>query len=520
MRRAVASDTRLPPLEATASDHGERRAVARGGAVTLAGAAYAAVGGFLLTLAVGRLFGAHTSGLFFMAVAVYMILNGVALVGSDTGMIRALSAARAVRAREEVWQVVRSTLAPVLAWSALVAGVLLASAGPLARALAPDDVPVATLYLRILAVTLVFSAVGQACLNGTRSFGSLRPFVLLYQVWLPTGRLALVVALWALGGGAGWLMWTWVLPLLAMDAVAVHHVVRAAARERRRPPGAATRPGREVFRDVWRFNLPRGLASMFEIGIVWVDVLLVGLFLGPAAAGAYAAASRFVTSGTMAMEALRVGTAPMLAEAFARRETERVQSVYALSSIWLVLLSWPTFLALAAFSPLIMSFLGHGFGAAAPAMSVMALSILGYLALGNINSVLLMAGQSRVTAGNTLVALLVNIGLNLVLIPALGLVGAACAWAASLTLDSVLCAVRGGRLVGVRPPWRGVLRAGGVAVAAFGVPGLLVRLLAAPTLPWLAAYVVLSVGCYVLLLRRYREELQLHDLRDLIRRPR
>jgi hypothetical protein len=65
-----------------------------------------------------------------------------------------------------------------------------------------------------------------------------------------------------------------------------------------------------------------------------------------------------------------------------------------------------------------------------------------------------------------------------------------------------------------------VLRAGGVAVAAFGVPGLLVRVLAAPTLPWLAAYAVLSVGCYVLLLRRYREELQLHDLRDLIRRPR
>ena len=48
----------------------------------------------------------------------------------------------------------------------------------------------------------------------------------------------------------------------------------------------------------------------------------------------------------------------------------------------------------------------------------------------------------------------------------------------------------------------------------------LVRLLAAPTLPWFAAYAVVASTCYVLLLRRCRERLQLHDLRELIRRPR
>lgn len=493
--------------------------MARGGAVTLAGAGYAAVGGFLLTLLVGRLFGAHVSGLFFMAIAVFMILNGVAILGSDTGMIRALSAARAVNAHEDVWQVVRSTVVPVLAWSLVVATALAALAEPLARALAPDDVDVATLYLRILAVTLVFSATGQACLNGTRSFGSLRPFVLLYQVWLPTSRLALVVALWAFGAGRDWLLWTWVAPLLAMDVAAFTYVARAAFRDRHRAGQPASRP-REVFLDVWRFNVPRGFASMFEIGIVWVDVLLVGLFLGPASAGAYAAASRFITSGTMAMEALRVGTAPMLAEAYARREAGRLQSVYALSSVWLVLLSWPMFLALAAFAPLVMSFVGAGFAVADPAMTVMALAILGYLALGNINSVLLMAGLSRVTAGNTLVSLAVNIGLNLVLIPTVGLVGAAIAWAASLTLDSVLCSVRGRRRLGVAPPWRGVLLAAAIALASFGVPGLVVRLLAEPTLPWLAAYAVLATGSYAALLVRYRERLQLDNLRDLIGRDR
>jgi hypothetical protein len=90
----------------------------------------------------------------------------------------------------------------------------------------------------------------------------------------------------------------------------------------------------------------------------------------------------------------------------------------------------------------------------------------------------------------------------------------------SLTLDSVLCAVRARGLIGVEPPWRGLRLAGAIAVASFGVPGLLVRLLAEPTLPWLAAYVAVAAGGYALLLVRFRERLQLENLRELLGRSR
>lgn len=498
---------------------GERRELARGGVVTLAGAMYAALAGFALTLAVGRLFGAHLSGLYFEAVAVFMILNGAALLGSDTGMLRSLAASRALHAHRDAWESVRAGLWPVLGWSLLLATALGLASRPLAQALAPADVEVATGFLRVLAATLVLSAVGQAALNGTRSFGSLRPFVLLYQVWLPTSRLLLVVVLGLAGGDGALLLWSWAAPLLVMDAAALAYLLSAARRALRRP-GRPGRPRREVWAEVWRFNLPRGLASMFEIAIVWVDVIIVGLMLGPAAAGAYAAASRFITSGTMAMEALRVGTAPTLAAAYSRGELDRVRGVYAVSSVWLVLLSWPMFLALAAFAPLAMALVGDDFLVAATPMSVMALAILGYLALGNINSVLLMAGLSRVTAGNTAVALSLNIGLNLVLIPGFGLTGAAIAWASALSVDSVLCVLRGRRALGVVPPWRGVLLAATAATTAFGVPGLLVRVLAEPSWEWLLAYAAVSVTAYLLLLRHWRAALQLDDLQDLLRRRR
>ena len=497
----------------------DRRTVARGGLLTLVGATYAAAMGFALTVVVGRIFGAHESGLFFMSVAVFMILNGLVLMGSDTGMVRALSAARATGAHREVPRILAASVLPVLAWSLVVAGVLAVATPEVARLLAPDDVGRARDDLGVLVFALVLSGVGQACLNGTRAFGGPWRFVVLYQLWLPTSRLGLVLALWLTDASVRWLWWAWALPLVAMDVVALAWMVVAVSRDAHRP-GAAPRPTGRVASDVWRFNLPRGLASMLEIGIVWVDVLVVGALMGPAAAGAYAAASRFITSGTMAMEALRIACAPQFAAAAARRERARLQELHAASAIWLVLLAWPVFVTLAAFAPLALSVMGDGFGMASDAMTVMSLGILGYLAMGNINSVLLMAGLSRVTAGNTLIALGVNIALNLALVPVLGLSGAAIAWSVSLLLDSALCTVRGHRRLGLRPPGAALLVAAGVIATSFGVPALLIRLLAVPSAAWLAAYAVVGCAVYAVLLHRYRAQLHLSGLLAVSRRQR
>lgn len=483
----------------------------------MAGHAYSAVLGFGLTLVVGRFFGAQAAGLFFQSVSVYMILNGIALAGSDTGMVRVIAGRRAVGAHQDAWTGTWVTLLPELLWSATVAGFLALVSPLVASRLSPGAPEDALPFLQALVLALVFSGVGMACLNGTRGVSGVKPFVLLYQIWLPTARLIGLATLGMAGGSSSWMLLIWTVPLVLMDIVAVQFVCKRvyAARTLNTQPVTAART---VFREVWSFNLPRGLASFFEICIVWVDVLVVGYFLGTAAAGAYATASRFITSGTMAMEALRVATSPMLAGAFARRELDRVQSIYALSTVWVVLLSWPIFVTLATFAPLIMMLIGPEFTVAATAMTIMCISILGYLALGNINACLLMGGYSKLTASNTAMSLLLNIALNVWLVPRIGLVGAAIAWAVAITFDSVLCVIRGNLRVGLRPPARELLVAGACVLAAFGVPGLAVRIGGDQSWTAVAAYGAWSLIVYVLLLRRFRRNLHLEDFTKMVRR--
>ncbi|QYJ02975.1 polysaccharide biosynthesis C-terminal domain-containing protein [Nocardioides panacisoli] len=496
----------------------DKQTIARGGLLTMAGSMYAGVAGFALTLLVGSLFGAHQAGIFFEAVAIWTILNGIAVLGADTGLLRMVSGRRSLHAHEDVWATVRVTAVPVLVWSALLGTALWLASGPVASALLADDAEVLQTHLRVVAVTLVFSAFGQAALVGSRGFGDLRPYILAYQVGLSTARVALIAAMaLATGGNGGLLVLVWALPLVVMDLGVVWYVVRRAADERTRcaeplPPT----PARQLAGEVWRFNVPRGFASFFETCIVWVDVLIVGYFLGPAMAGAYAAASRFVTTGTMAMEAMRVGSAPTIAAAYAQQAHGRANRAYQLSSIWLVLLSWPWFFLLATFAPLVLGWIGEDFVVAADGLSVMALGILFYLLMGNINAVVLMAGHSGLTATNTFFTLLVNIGLNLVLVPAYGLVGAAIAWSFSLGLDSVLCLVRGHRHTGAVPPYRGLLVAAAVCAGSFGLLGLVVRLVGEQSIGWLALHALAGVAAYVGLIWANRRALHLEDLPEMI----
>lgn len=502
---------------------GGRRDLARSGAVSLVGAVVAAAGGFALTVLVGRLFGAHVAGLYYQAVAVFMILNGVALAGSDTGIVRSISGHRAVGRHARAVAAMRWTLTPVLLWSLGVALALAVSVEHVVATFPADDRPAVSAFLWVLVGTLVVSAVGQASLNGTRALGSVLPFVWLYQVALPVTRLLAVGLLWVLDAPVEWLLLSYAVPLVLLDVVATTLLVRGLLRARRTAGAGladdAAAPVRTELRELWGFNLPRGVASCLELAIVWADVIIVGVLLGPAAAGAWAAASRFVTTGTMAMEALRLQSAPAMAAAWARGDRTAYDEVYRVTTVWLVLVSWPLFLGLATWAPLVLGLVGPEFAEAAPALAVMALGMLAYVAMGNVNAALLMAGRSGVTAGNTAVALTLNVTLNLALVPWLGLVGAAVAWASSLALDSALCLVRGRRL-GLRLPVRQVALAGAAALVAFGLPGLAVHLLGAATLPVLAVHVVGGIAVYGVVLHLLRGPLDLPDVRTLVRRPR
>src|SRR5207248_1840851 len=176
----------------------------------------------------------------------------------------------------------------------------------------------------------------------------------------------------------------------------------------------------------------------------------------------------------------------------------------------------PVYLVCAIFAPVLMSVFGPGFAAGRTALLILSLGMLPLVGSGNNKIVLLMGGGSGWNLFSAGLALSVNVGLNLILIPRLGINGAALAWAASILIDNVVITAVVWKSLGIHPFGRAYDLSILATVACFGVVPLAVRLTVGPTVTGLAVGVLLGGAAYIVTVIRLRHSLRVSDLREAI----
>ena len=497
----------------------ETGAVARGSLVNVFAMAAGAVLGFGLTVLASRWLQPRQAGEFFELVALFTILSNTLGLGADTGLTRWIASARAVGGLTDVWRVALIALAPVLAFGIAVgAGVWLAApefAHLLMRAVPPAQ---GTADIRIVAPLIPLGALSTCLIAASRGFGRMWPYLAVEGLGKPVMRIVLVVAALLGGWGLRGALAGWSLPV-AVGMIAswliFGRMVRKEVPAAAEPLGSGSRSG--LARPFWKFTAPRGLATVFQVTALWIGVLLVGALLNSYNAGLYSAVSRLAMIGTLALEATRLAIAPELGGLLARREHRRAGAVYQTATGWLMLASWPLYILFAIFPAVALSIFGHKYLAGASSLVILAAAMLVNTGTGNVTVVLLMGGKSYLNVVNTLAALAVNVGLNLILLPRIGLAGAAIAWAASIVLDNLAAVAEVWYLMGIKPvgPTYGrvILTAG----VSFGLTGIAARLMLGQTLVAVAATLAAGAVIFVTCLYAQRVPLQLTGLIEAVR---
>jgi O-antigen/teichoic acid export membrane protein len=494
------------------------RLLARGGGLGLVGVVVSGALQLLLVAVVARGLGAHGAGLFLEAVAIVMILGKVAELGASTGLVRTVSAYRALGRTVALRTVLSAAFLPVVGTGFVMAVAVYALAPQIAGVFFDGtESSTAVAYVHLFALAIPLSSLTTVALSAARGFGTMVPYVSVQNIALPTARLLLVVVAIAAGLGTTAVALGWLLPLgvaCVVAAVVLLRLLRLAERSEPRP-SAYARSTRELASEFWRFAAPRGLAGMMGITVTWMDVLLVGALRSTREAGIYAAASRLGIAGAYAMQAVGMVIAPRVSALLARHQSGRVEGLYHTATWWLMALSWPVYVTLAVFAPLIMEIFGPGFATGADALVILSLAMLVNLATGNVTTVLLMGGRSSWNLLNAGVSLLINVGLNVVLTPRMGITGAALAWAASIVFVNVAPLVQVGRFMGLRAPFgRGFWIIAAAASVCYGALGVLTTQTLGMTFATLAAFLVVATLLYGASLWRFRLRLGFADVQE------
>jgi O-antigen/teichoic acid export membrane protein len=527
--------------------------MARGSLVNLVAMVSGAVLTFALTVIVSRWLQPAGTGAFFELIALFTIAYFTLELGANTGLMRWISRARAVGGLAEARRILPIALLPVAVIGVGAAAAIWLTAPELAR-LCLHGLPggEGTADIRIIAPLVPLAALSGCLIDATRGFGRTWPYLAIEGLGKPMARIALVVGALVAGLGLHGAAIAWGIPvvggLMATSVIfavilrsevpltagphsarrrpgeqhgalsrhrfrtALHRAVHSARRRERghrEPPVPVEGRRQSLGTEFWRFTAPRACQGIFQVTILWLDILLVGALISRHAAGIYAAVSKLAMVGAFALEGTRLAIQPQVSALLARREPQRAAALYQTTTRWLMLASWPMYLVFAIFPAVVLGIFGSRYTPGAAALAVLSLAMLVNLGTGNVTVVLLMGGKSSWGAINTGAALIVNIGLNLLLLPHIGILGAAIAWGASIVVDNVaaLIELRWALGLTVFGPRYGLVVA--VTAGCFGVVGILARALLGQTLSALAVTLVLGSAAYAAVLYQTRTPLQL-----------
>ncbi len=479
------------------------------------GTVVTAVATFALTTLVTNHLTESGAGAVFVGIAFYNIVLQFGLLGVAAGQVRFLSRLRMSGRFAEVSRLLRTAIVPVLVFAAFLAFVTWAFAPEIAKLLtkqrAKADLDTLTGVLEVDAALLPMGMLALALMAATRGFGVIRPTVLYNRIGRSFVQLFAMGVVIALDGGPKAVMVAWMAPYALPVVAGIASVVRQLGRL----GSAGTMTGEPVTTsEFWRFTLPQGGVEFFRALVRWQDTLLIGVLLGLKEAGIYTAVTSLVKVATMMNQAVVEVSAPQIAEAIATDDVDSVRSVYQQASVWLVIAVFPVYLTTALFAEPLARLFGPGFTAGATALVILSIGRLITTATGPVESVLVMSGRSGSNLAMHLTALVVNVALNVVLVPVWGLEGAAVAWVASIMVTNLGPYVQVARSLGLQPLSRQGLIAIPVTVLCFAVPAAVVHLVLAPdpNLMWAAASTVVGGVVLVAWAWTQREELALDSL--------
>ena len=392
---------------------------AKGGGIAFVGNLLASAGRFAFGVVLARLLGAELLGMYSLSQTVTDVVAAVASLGLAAGMARYIPIAINRKDDSYLWGIIQIGIGlPSLIGLALALGVFL-----LAEPLSfwafgqPDLAPV--LRLASLSIPLVILITMLVAI--TQGFKRMEYKVYTQDVALNFSKFILSVALIGVGLSVMGAMAAHLLAsalTVALLFYFVHHLFPL-----NRPLHTAKRKPGEML----GFSLPlyaSGLLSQFSGSTETVILGTLGVMSG---IGIYTSALRLAGIGSMFFSSLQRISVPMISDLYGRGRLDQLQRVYQTITKWTMTFNLPIFLTTVIFAGPLLTIFGKEFAAGAPGLIILAFSSLFNASTGTNGTMITMTGHSKMTLVNSIIYLVVNLGLDILLIPRWGMVGAALA---------------------------------------------------------------------------------------------
>jgi O-antigen/teichoic acid export membrane protein len=419
--------------------------VVKGTTIVLAGTIVGTLLGFASRVIVVRYITQSEYGVFSLAVTLVGVFSVIATLGLGEGAARYIAYFRGKNEPSKIKGVVFSSLGFTLIASVLLSIALFFTSDILStRAFSDPDL---STPLKIFSAAIPFSVLTSMLITIFRGFDRVDVQVY-FQNILHTALFPLLLGIIIFFGLGflGVIYASLAATVITCLALAIYTIKKAPLPLR---TGESASP---IGKELLLFSLPLLATSMFAMVILWTDTLMLGYFKTSSEVGLYNGAlplARLISIPYTSMAFIYV---PVVSQLYSRGLMKEMKRSYQVLTKWIFSLSWPLALILLLFPVTTLNFFfGYQYTEAATALRILTLGLLCDTFLGANAMTLLVLGQPRLIMWASLIGASLNVVLNAILIPPLGITGAALASMVSYFAANTFCSTKLYQLSKVHP---------------------------------------------------------------------
>jgi len=427
----------------------------------LGGSAFEAVFVYAMAVVVARLLGKADFGIFSLGISAIGLNVILYELGIPTAVMRYVAVYDGENdpARAKGTAISGTLLSGTLG---LAGGVVLALlAKPIAHRVfgKPELAPI----LPIMALQLPALSGMAALLRVTQARGTMRYRVLVEKFVVPVSRLLFVATLVSLGHGLIGAAWGASIACVLGLVAALFVTVRIARRA-----WGSVRPRYEAW-SVVVYAFPLMLASLALYARNRGITLALGVVGSSGEVGVFAAADRTAIIAAMGLNAVGAIFAPIAADLYNRNEHAELQGILKTGAAWIAMAVLPVELFLIICGREVMGTFGKGFLEGYICLAILAGAQLVSCLFGSVNVLLAMCAKQWLMVVDLVVFAAASMGLASILVPRIGVVGAAVAAALGILGPRVTRLVEVAVLMRMSPFGVGHLKVAASAVVPVGL---------------------------------------------------
>lgn len=294
-----------------------------------------------------------------------------------------------------------------------------------------------TWIIRIFAGVLPFYAILRMSIGGFRGYETTYPRILTQNVLRPSFQLAGIVLFVTIGYGTTGIAFAYASAFGIVSIIGIALLYRVSEFSAR---DVTSHVSTSQYRELLTFSIP--LAASGAIGVIakHSDLILLGIFKSSTTVGIYEVSFRtamFVT--TIFLPAIGYLFQPIISRFHSHNKLGEMDDLYTVSTRWIVVGSFPIFALFFLFpEKTLRFFFGPSYGEGQLALQVLLIGFMISLLPGLTGSVLTAVGKTRLMLYISVVTVVLNVVINIALIPVFGIVGAAVATAIARIMNNTL----------------------------------------------------------------------------------